>query len=173
MSGETKGKVLVPGTCRVCGCTATRACVEGCGWIAETRTLCTRCGPRVLAAEECGLRGFDVDELRARLEQLDASDPVQVPAGLLLELLEIEAIRGELVALEEASSGDECLIDPAAVHAIEGFGHSPMPASVVQVSSDSQARGPRLVKGSPREVAAQLGLRVRKHTPAAKETPGG
>lgn len=38
-----------PGTCRVCGCTDSRACRGGCCWTDEARTLCSGC-----ACAACG-----------------------------------------------------------------------------------------------------------------------
>lgn len=34
---------VVPGICRICGCTEAFACKGGCSWIDEERTLCNRC----------------------------------------------------------------------------------------------------------------------------------
>jgi hypothetical protein len=39
------GLVLVPGQCRVCGCTDDHACLDGCAWADEDHTLCTSCVP--------------------------------------------------------------------------------------------------------------------------------
>lgn len=39
----TKGAKAKPGTCRICECTEQDACEGGCGWVDETKTLCTRC----------------------------------------------------------------------------------------------------------------------------------
>lgn len=32
-------------SCHQCGCTEAHACVDGCTWIDDTRTLCTACAP--------------------------------------------------------------------------------------------------------------------------------
>jgi hypothetical protein len=34
-----------PGVCRVCGCTESLACDDGCGWADRYETLCTACCP--------------------------------------------------------------------------------------------------------------------------------
>jgi hypothetical protein len=33
----------VPGVCRKCGCTESRACDDGCAWADDTKTICTSC----------------------------------------------------------------------------------------------------------------------------------
>jgi hypothetical protein len=35
--------LLLPGTCRICGCTDDEACEGGCFWLDSTATLCSQC----------------------------------------------------------------------------------------------------------------------------------
>ena len=48
-------QLLHRGTCRVCGCTATRACTNpthgNCWWVDETETLCSHCALPEIADE--------------------------------------------------------------------------------------------------------------------------
>lgn len=60
------GLILVPGTCRHCGCTDDIGCVEGCSWADPEHTLCTSCAKRndegyqqaLLEAAQAELKAF-------------------------------------------------------------------------------------------------------------------
>jgi hypothetical protein len=53
-----EAKVIIPGTCRICGCTEDKPCIDGenglpCCWVDAGRTLCDnlQCIARVSIAE--------------------------------------------------------------------------------------------------------------------------
>ena len=46
------GLILLPGTCRECGCTDTHACDGGCSWVDAEHTLCSACAPEEVPFEE-------------------------------------------------------------------------------------------------------------------------
>lgn len=59
------GLILIPGTCRVCGCTDDNACVvppsgasddggDRCSWVDDDRTLCSFCALRDPLFDEFG-----------------------------------------------------------------------------------------------------------------------
>lgn len=89
-------RLVVPGTCRVCGCTSERACDEGCAWIDAERTLCSACAEGGMA--------LDFERIRQQARaQADARGAVEVSVAFLEGLLDLAdpaaAGRAEYVAL--------------------------------------------------------------------------
>lgn len=35
--------ILIPGVCSGCGCTDDQVCEDGCYWVDEDHTMCSRC----------------------------------------------------------------------------------------------------------------------------------
>lgn len=42
-SGGVELLSLTPGECYVCSCTEDNACIEGCTWVDDQRSLCSTC----------------------------------------------------------------------------------------------------------------------------------